>query len=99
MLLGLIAVGGSALLILLYGSYLFRFVTMPVRAIAGERGVLPGQVALAWVHAQGADLVPIPGTKRRTYLDRNVAAADLALTDDDLARLDGLADQTVGARY
>jgi aryl-alcohol dehydrogenase-like predicted oxidoreductase len=70
-----------------------------VRAIAAERGVLPGQIALAWVYAQGADLVPIPGTKRRTYLEQNVAALDVTLTRDDVARLDGLAGATVGARY
>ncbi|MFB9236628.1 aldo/keto reductase, partial [Plantactinospora siamensis] len=70
-----------------------------VRAIADERGVLPGQVALAWVHAQGEDVVPIPGTKRVQYLEQNVAAADLRLTADDLARLDELAGQTVGGRY
>jgi len=70
-----------------------------VRAIADERGVLPGQVALAWVHAQGSDFVPIPGTKRRTYLEQNVAALDVALTPEDLARLDDLANQTVGGRY
>lgn len=70
-----------------------------VKAIAAERGVLPGQVALAWVHAQGPDVVPIPGTKRRTYLEQNAAAVDVALTPDDLARLDGLAEATVGGRY
>jgi aryl-alcohol dehydrogenase-like predicted oxidoreductase len=70
-----------------------------VAAIAAERGVLPGQVALAWVHTQGDDLVPIPGTKRRTYLEQNVAASDVALTPEDLTRLDGLAHQTVGGRY
>jgi aryl-alcohol dehydrogenase-like predicted oxidoreductase len=70
-----------------------------VRAIAAERGVLPGQVALAWVHAQGDDVVPIPGTKRVEYLEQNVAAADLDLGAEDLARLDRLAGQTVGTRY
>jgi aryl-alcohol dehydrogenase-like predicted oxidoreductase len=70
-----------------------------VRAIATDRGVLPGQVALAWVHSRGEDVVPIPGTKRVSYLEQNVAAADLKLTADELARLDGLAAQTVGTRY
>jgi len=70
-----------------------------VRAIAEERGALAGQVALAWVHSRGADLVPIPGTKRRTYLEQNTAALDVALTPGDLERLDGLANQTVGGRY
>ncbi len=70
-----------------------------VRAIAEERNALPGQVALAWVHSRGADVVPIPGTKRRTYLEQNVEALQVELTPDDLARLDGLASQTVGSRY
>jgi aryl-alcohol dehydrogenase-like predicted oxidoreductase len=70
-----------------------------VRAIADERGVLPGQVALAWVHSRGDDVVPIPGTKRRSYLEQNVAALDVALTPDDLTRLDELAGTTVGPRY
>jgi aryl-alcohol dehydrogenase-like predicted oxidoreductase len=70
-----------------------------VKEVAAAHGVLPGQVALAWVHAQGDDLVPIPGTKRPTYLEQNAAAADLVLTADDLSRLDGLADRVVGARY
>jgi aryl-alcohol dehydrogenase-like predicted oxidoreductase len=61
-----------------------------VREIAEARGVTPGQVALAWLAAQGDDVVPIPGTKRRTYLEENVAAADVTLTPDDLARLDDL---------
>jgi aryl-alcohol dehydrogenase-like predicted oxidoreductase len=62
-----------------------------VRDIAGARGVTPGQVALAWLQAQGDDVVPIPGTKRRTYLEENVAALEVELSADDLARLDGLA--------
>ncbi len=61
-----------------------------VREIAEARGVTPGQVALAWLGAQGDDVVPIPGTKRRTYLEENVGAADVALTAEDLARLDDL---------
>ena len=70
-----------------------------VRAIAADRGVLPGQVALAWVHAQGDDLVPIPGTKRVAYLEQNAAAANIPLTTADLERLDGLAARAVGSRY
>jgi aryl-alcohol dehydrogenase-like predicted oxidoreductase len=70
-----------------------------VRDIAGQRGVLPGQVAIAWVYSRGADMVPIPGTKRRTYLEQNVAAVDVELTDDDLKQLDAIAEQTVGGRY
>ncbi|WP_432476920.1 aldo/keto reductase [Nocardioides sp. GXQ0305] len=59
-----------------------------VREIAGRRGVTPGQLALAWVLAQGDDVVPIPGTKRVKYLEENVAAADVAVTADDVAALD-----------
>src|SRR5918997_2519435 len=61
-----------------------------VRDVAAARGCTPGQVALAWLTAQGDDVVPIPGTKRRTYLEENVGALDLTLTADDLARLDTL---------
>lgn len=59
----------------------------PVTEIAEELGVTPAQVALAWVLAQGEDIIPIPGTKRRKYLEQNVAAVDIALTGDQLARL------------
>ncbi len=69
--------------------------------LARERGVTAGQLALAWVQARGEDVVPIPGTKRRTYLEQNVAAATLALTDDDLVRIDALApaEAFTGSRY
>jgi len=70
-----------------------------VRRIADEKGVLPGQVALAWVHSRGEDVVPIPGTKRPAYLEQNVAAADLELTPSDLERLDPLAARVTGNRY
>ena len=60
----------------------------PLEAIAAERGATPAQVALAWVLAKGDDIVPIPGTKRRRYLDANIAAVDRVLAKDDLARLD-----------
>jgi aryl-alcohol dehydrogenase-like predicted oxidoreductase len=59
-----------------------------VRDVASQRGVKPGQVALAWLLHKGDDIVPIPGTKRRTYLEENVAAANLHLTPDELATLD-----------
>jgi aryl-alcohol dehydrogenase-like predicted oxidoreductase len=59
-----------------------------VREIAAEKDAEPGQLALAWVLAQGDDIVPIPGTKRRRYLEENAGAADIDLTDEDLARLD-----------
>jgi aryl-alcohol dehydrogenase-like predicted oxidoreductase len=59
-----------------------------IAAIAAGKGCTAAQLALAWVLAQGDDIVPIPGTKRRTYLEQNVAALDVALTTGDLARLD-----------
>jgi aryl-alcohol dehydrogenase-like predicted oxidoreductase len=59
-----------------------------VEEIAAEKDVEPGQLALAWVHAQGDDVFPIPGTKRRTYLEQNAAAFEVELDEDDLARLD-----------
>jgi aryl-alcohol dehydrogenase-like predicted oxidoreductase len=59
-----------------------------VRELADEKGVTAGQLALAWVHAQGDDVVPIPGTKRRRYLEENVAALEVELSDDDLRRMD-----------
>jgi aryl-alcohol dehydrogenase-like predicted oxidoreductase len=58
-----------------------------VRAVADEVGATPAQVALAWVLAQGEDVVPIPGTKRVRYLEENLAAADLALSEEQLRRL------------
>lgn len=61
-----------------------------VRAVADRHGCTPGQVALAWLAAQGDDVVPIPGTKRRQYLEENVAALDVALDEEDLVRLDRL---------
>lgn len=59
-----------------------------VRSIAEKKGVKPGQLALAWVLAKGEDFVPIPGTKRRKYLEENAAAADISLTADDVAELE-----------
>lgn len=59
-----------------------------VREIADEKGVAPGQLALAWVLARGEDIVPIPGTKRRKYLEENAGAADVTLTEDDLRRIE-----------
>lgn len=72
-----------------------------VREIAEERGVTPAQLALAWVLHQGEDIVPIPGTKRRRYLEENVAATEIALTAQDLERLDEAAPSgaTAGDRY
>jgi aryl-alcohol dehydrogenase-like predicted oxidoreductase len=59
-----------------------------VKEIAEEKGVKPGQLALAWVMHQGNDVVPIPGTKHRSYLEENVAAAEIELSEDDLRRID-----------
>jgi aryl-alcohol dehydrogenase-like predicted oxidoreductase len=72
-----------------------------VEELAAEKHCTPAQLALAWVLAQGSDVVPIPGTKRRTYLDQNLGALSVTLTTSDLRRLDeafprGVA---VGARY
>jgi aryl-alcohol dehydrogenase-like predicted oxidoreductase len=72
-----------------------------VRRFAEDKDCTPGQLALAWVLAQGDDVVPIPGTKRVAYLEENVAAADVHLTADDLAALDAAVprDAVVGERY
>ena len=74
-----------------------------VQQVAERRGVTASQVALAWVYAQadrlGVPLVPIPGTKRIKWLEQNVAALDVRLTDEDLSELNRLGEQVVGARY
>ena len=70
-----------------------------VAEIASEKGVTPAQLAIAWVLARGDDLVPIPGTKRRSYLEQNVGAVDVQLTDEDLARIDAELPQVAGERY
>jgi aryl-alcohol dehydrogenase-like predicted oxidoreductase len=67
--------------------------------IATEKGCTPGQLALAWVLAQGEDIVPIPGTKRRQYVEENIAAVDVELSDDDLARIDAELPEAAGDRY
>ncbi len=59
-----------------------------VREVADDKGVTPGQLALAWLLAQGEDIVPIPGTKRRKYLEENAGAADVTLTGEDLRRIE-----------
>jgi aryl-alcohol dehydrogenase-like predicted oxidoreductase len=69
-----------------------------VQAIAASKSVTPAQVALAWVLARGDDVVPIPGTKRRTYLEQNAAAADIELTSAELAELDAIG-EAAGDRY
>jgi aryl-alcohol dehydrogenase-like predicted oxidoreductase len=68
-----------------------------VEELAGEKGVTAGQLALAWVLHQGEDVVPIPGTKHVRYLEENVGAVDIVLTDDDLRRLDEVAPAGVAA--
>jgi aryl-alcohol dehydrogenase-like predicted oxidoreductase len=72
-----------------------------VREIAEEKGITAAQLALAWVHHRGDDVVPIPGTKRRRYLEENVAATEVELSADDLHRLDEAAPPgvTAGDRY
>ena len=72
-----------------------------VRDLAKRKGVNPGQIALAWLLHKGDDIVPIPGTKRRTYLEENVAAADVRLSRDEMTSLDAaLAPEKVaGPRY
>jgi aryl-alcohol dehydrogenase-like predicted oxidoreductase len=72
-----------------------------VEEIAREKEVTAGQLALAWVLSRGEDVVPIPGTKRRSYLEENVAAADIQLSAEDLARIDEAAPAgaTAGDRY
>jgi aryl-alcohol dehydrogenase-like predicted oxidoreductase len=72
-----------------------------VKAIADRKGVRPGQLALAWVLAKGEDLVPIPGTKRRKYLEENAAAVDIHLNPSDVAELEVAVPQNevAGERY
>jgi aryl-alcohol dehydrogenase-like predicted oxidoreductase len=72
-----------------------------VEEIAREKRCTPAQLALAWVLAQGDDIVPIPGTKRRKYLQENIGALDVDLTSKGLARIDAVAprDAFVGSRY
>ncbi len=70
-----------------------------VKEIAAEKGVTPAQLAIAWVLARGDDLVPIPGTKRRAYLEQNAGALDVELTAEDLARIDAELPKVAGERY
>lgn len=72
-----------------------------VKALAADKGVTAGQLALAWVLAQGDYIIPIPGTKRRTYLQENVEAVSISLSAQELAALDAIfpADATAGLRY
>jgi aryl-alcohol dehydrogenase-like predicted oxidoreductase len=70
-----------------------------VAEIAGEKGITPAQLALAWVLAQGEDVVPIPGTKRRKYLEDNAGAVDVELSEDELKRIDAELPAAAGDRY
>ena len=70
-----------------------------VKAIAAEKGITPAQLAIAWDLARGDDIVPIPGTKRQSYLEQNAAAVDVELTTADLARIDAELPRVSGARY
>ncbi|MGP0035170.1 MAG: aldo/keto reductase [Solirubrobacteraceae bacterium] len=70
-----------------------------VAEIAEEKGISAAQLAIAWVLAQGEDIVPIPGTKRRTYLEDNAGAADVELTDEDLVRIEAELPPVAGERY
>ena len=72
-----------------------------VREIAREKRVRPSQLALAWVLAQGEEIVPIPGTARRDHLEENIAALDIVLSTEDLKRIDAVATKgaAAGARY
>jgi aryl-alcohol dehydrogenase-like predicted oxidoreductase len=72
-----------------------------MEAMASEKHCIPAQLALAWVLAQGEDLVPIPGTKRRKYLEENLGALNVSLSNAELARLNEIAPKgiTAGLRY
>jgi aryl-alcohol dehydrogenase-like predicted oxidoreductase len=72
-----------------------------IEELAHEKKCTPAQLALAWVLGQGEDIVPIPGTKRRKYLQENIGALDVALTGKDLSRINGLVPHqaVAGARY
>jgi aryl-alcohol dehydrogenase-like predicted oxidoreductase len=70
-----------------------------VKALAADKDCTPAQLAIAWVMAQGQDVVPIPGTKRVTYLEDNAGATELELTTEDLERIDREVPEAVGDRY
>ncbi len=72
-----------------------------VRQMAAQKGCTAAQLALAWVLDRGVDVIPIPGTKRRKWLEENIAALDLSLTDEDRQRLEAIAPKGVaaGERY
>jgi aryl-alcohol dehydrogenase-like predicted oxidoreductase len=72
-----------------------------LRALAAEKGVTAGQLALAWVQSRGENVVPIPGTKRRKYLEENIAAVGLQLSTEDIADIEKVVpiDAVAGERY
>jgi aryl-alcohol dehydrogenase-like predicted oxidoreductase len=74
-------------------------VVRAVEELAAEKDVTPAQLALAWLLAQGDDVVPIPGTRSESRLDENAGAADVQLTPDDLERIDAAVPEAEGARY
>jgi aryl-alcohol dehydrogenase-like predicted oxidoreductase len=76
-----------------------RALAAKVEQIARDKGITPAQLAIAWVLAQGDDVVPIPGTKRRSYLEQNVGAVDVELSDEDLERIDAELPEAAGERY
>jgi aryl-alcohol dehydrogenase-like predicted oxidoreductase len=76
-----------------------RALAAKVGEIAADKGITPAQLAIAWVLAQGDDLVPIPGTKRRSYLEENAAAVDVEVTAEDLERINAEMPEAVGDRY
>ncbi len=76
-----------------------RLLAERVRELAGEKGVTPGQLALAWVLSRGPQIVPIPGTKRRSYLEENLAAADIELSAADSQRIADAVPAAAGDRY
>jgi aryl-alcohol dehydrogenase-like predicted oxidoreductase len=70
-----------------------------VKELAENKGCTTGQLALAWLLARGDDIVPIPGTKRRKYLEENLGAINVELTETELKEIDAIAPQVAGARY
>ena len=70
-----------------------------IREIAEEKGIISGQLALAWVLAQGDDIVPIPGTKRVSYLEENWGATEVQLSADELERIEAELPAVAGERY
>lgn len=70
-----------------------------VKGIATEKGCTPGQVALAWLHAQGEDVFPIPGTKKVSRFDENLGGFEVTLSEDDMKKLTAVGDNIKGTRY